>query len=77
MPSYVKWIRRAKEALHNGDKERADDIKNRLSHTPELWPSILKEFEEEKKAKVVKKAPAKKTTGTKKAAPKKKSTKSS
>ncbi len=60
MPSYVKWIRRAKEALHNGDKERADDIKNRLSHTPELWPSILKEFEEEKKAKAVKKVPAKK-----------------
>ena len=73
MPSYVKWIRRAKEALRNGDKERADDIKNRLSHTPELWSSILKEFEEEKKVKAVKKAPAKKAPV--KSAPQKKKAK--
>jgi hypothetical protein len=70
MPSYVRWIRRAKEALHSGDKERADDIRSRLDHTPELWASILREFEEEKKAKAVKKAPTKKAPA--KSAPKKK-----
>tara|TARA_R100000152_G_C6589459_1_gene50456 strand:- start:154 stop:378 length:225 start_codon:yes stop_codon:yes gene_type:complete len=61
MPSYVRWIRIAKEALHKGDKEKAADVKRRLSHTPELWESILLEFENEKKANKSKKPPAKKT----------------
>jgi len=64
MPSYEKWIRRAKNALKENKKEVAEDIKNRLSHTPELWERVLKELEAEKKP--AKKAPVKKEKKAKK-----------
>ena len=64
MPSYERWIRRAKNALKENKKEVAEDIKNRLSHTPGLWEQIVKEYEAEKKP--AKKAPAKKVKKAKK-----------
>ena len=68
MPSYEKWIRRAKNALKEKKQEVAEDIKNRLSHTPELWERVLKEFEQENKpaVKPVDKPVVKKTTKVKK-----------
>jgi len=57
MPSYERWIRRAKQALKDKNKELAEDIKNRLSHTPQLWERVLEELKSE--AKPAKKAPAK------------------
>ena len=55
MPSYERWIRRAKQALKDKNEKLVETIKNNLSHTPALWERVLRELEEEKKA------PAKKT----------------
>jgi hypothetical protein len=68
MPSYEKWIRRAKNALKEKKQEVAEDIKSRLSHTPELWERVMTEFEQENKpaAKPVDKPVVKKTTKVKK-----------
>ena len=59
MPSYERWIRRAKQALKDKNEELAEDIKRRLSHTPQLWERVLDELKSE--TKPAKKAPAKKT----------------
>ena len=65
MPSYEKWIRRAKNALKEKKQEVAEDIKSRLSHTPELWERVLRELEAEKEP--AKKAPVKSAPQKKKA----------
>lgn len=64
MPSYERWIRRAKQALKDKNEKLAETIKNNLSHTPELWERVLKELEAEKKP--AKKAPVKKEKKAKK-----------
>ena len=64
MPSYERWIRRAKQALKDKNEKLVETIKNNLSHTPALWERVLRELEEEKKP--VKKAPAKKVKKAKK-----------
>ncbi len=64
MPSYERWIRRAKQALKDKNEKLVETIKNNLSHTPALWERVLRELEEEKKP--AKKAPAKKAKKAKK-----------
>ena len=64
MPSYERWIRKAKQALKDKNNDLAEDIKSRFSHDPSLWDRVLKEYKEEnkpKKSAAIKKAPTKKT----------------
>ena len=72
MPSYNKWINRAKDAIIEGKSEIAENIKVRLSHTYGLWEQVLELVEQETAAAREK---AKVTMEAKKAAPKKKQTK--
>jgi len=69
MPSYIKWINRAKDAIIEGKTEIAEDIKSRLSHTYGLWEQVLDLVEHEK---ALAKERAKATKAAKKPAPKKK-----